>query len=132
MTTKDFIKKLNSKDSSESVKAIEYFDNLFYNDLSISDDNYVSLIKTITDKLLDPNDKDDKTDLFGIVSSSFYTNKPEGIISHNAFKEAIEYLSESNDPLFGEILQPFLQQPKLKPIILDYYSRIKKTVPNIK
>jgi len=85
MTTEDYIKNLNSEIGSEVKKALEYFVDFFYDDLPISNKDYVNLIKTIVDKLMDKKDKTDKTELFGIISSSLYTDNPKGHVGEKAF-----------------------------------------------
>lgn len=124
MTTEDYIQNLNSEIGSEVKKSVEYFIDLFYDDLPISDKDYVNVIKTIVDKLMDKKDKSDKTELFEIVSSSLYTDNPKGYVGEKAFYEAIAYMVKTDDPLFGFILEPFSQHVRLGPLVIGYLKRI--------
>ncbi|MFK7787214.1 MAG: hypothetical protein AB8B56_18980 [Crocinitomicaceae bacterium] len=124
VNTSNYILQLSSNNRAEVLEAIEYFEELFYFDLAISDEEYVNVTKVLVDKLTDPNDSIDKQDIFCVIESSLYTNDPSGTVSPEAFCEALSYIANSRNPIFREILKPHLSMEKIKPIISDYFDSI--------
>ncbi|WP_107040419.1 hypothetical protein [Brumimicrobium mesophilum] len=127
MQIENQISNLNSPNKTEVEQAIDYFEDFFYFDKEISDNNYVLVIKTLVDKILNPDDDYNKNFLFGTISSAMYSSDPKGCVSTKAYHEAILCMTKSNDPIFRLLLEDFTFIDELKNPILNYLERSKQS-----
>ena len=124
MQTKDYIAYLNSGKKNHVLKAIDYFDDLFYYDKAISDEDYFELVVVITNEIERDSDNEISLVLLGLLGSSFYSDREKGQISTITFRNALEYVTKNKSRVFRKILEPLRGNVQFDPILKPYFKEI--------
>lgn len=124
MQTKDYTAYLKNGKKKHVITAIDYFDDLFYYDKAISDEDYFDLVVVITHEIEKDSDNEISSILLGLLGSSFYSDRENGQISTTTFRDAIAYMTKNRSRVFRRILEPLRDNVQLNSILKPYFEEI--------